>query len=150
MSLKPIISGQSLNTNNDFSTETVANRLAYETLQTKALSTKDKNRLKDPQGIIPNGIYKVFSLEKSVKLASIISSLIIFIISAIFITLFMILLIKLRISYEKFEEVFESYDPSIKKYNIYLSVLLLTQVLIIILTVVCLKWKGGNNVRNNA
>ena len=50
----------------------------------------------------------------------------------IFITLFMILLIKLRISYE-------SYDPSIKKYNIYLSVLLLTQVLIIILTVVCLK-----------
>lgn len=57
----------------------------------------------------------------------------------IFITLFMILLIKLRISYEKFEEVFESYDPSIKKYNIYLSVLLLTQVLIIILTVVCLK-----------
>ena len=68
----------------------------------------------------------------------------------IFITLFMILLIKLRISYEKFEEVFESYDPSIKKYNIYLSVLLLTQVLIIILTVVCLKWKGGNNVRNNA
>lgn len=88
MSLKPIISGQSLNTNNDFSTETVANRLAYETLQTKALSTKDKNRLKDPQGIIPNGIYKVFSLEKSVKLASIISSLIIFIISAIFITLF--------------------------------------------------------------
>ena len=65
MSLKPIISGQSLNTNNDFNTETVANRLAYETLQTKALSTKDKNRLKDPQGIIPNGIYKVFSLEKS-------------------------------------------------------------------------------------
>ena len=57
----------------------------------------------------------------------------------IFITLFMILLIKLRISYEKFEEVFESYDPSIKKYNIYLSGLLLTQVLIIILTVVCLK-----------
>jgi hypothetical protein len=57
----------------------------------------------------------------------------------IFITLFMILLIKLRISYEKFEEVFESYDPSIKKYNIYLSVLLLTQVLIIILTVICLK-----------
>ena len=57
----------------------------------------------------------------------------------IFITLFMILLIKLRISYEKFEEVFESYNPSIKKYNIYLSVLLLTQVLIIILTVVCLK-----------
>ena len=57
----------------------------------------------------------------------------------IFITLFMIFLIKLRISYEKFEEVFESYDPSIKKYNIYLSVLLLTQVLIIILTVVCLK-----------
>ena len=57
----------------------------------------------------------------------------------IFIKLFMILLIKLRISYEKFEEVFESYDPSIKKYNIYLSVLLLTQVLIIILTVVCLK-----------
>ena len=88
MSLKPIISGQSLNTNNDFNTETVANRLAYETLQTKALSTKDKNRLKDPQGIIPNGIYKVFSLEKSVKLASIISSLIVFIISAIFITLF--------------------------------------------------------------
>ena len=88
MSLKPIISGQSLNTNNDFNTETVANRLAYETLQTKALSTKDKNRLKDPQGIIPNGIYKVFSLEKSVKLASIVSSLIIFIISAIFITLF--------------------------------------------------------------
>ena len=88
MSLKPIISGQSLNTNNDFNTETVANRLAYETLQTKALSTKDKNRLKDPQGIIPNGIYKVFSLEKSVKLASIISSLIIFIISAIFIILF--------------------------------------------------------------
>lgn len=88
MSLKPIISGQSLNTNNDFSTETVANRLAYETLQTKALSTKDKNRLKDPQGIIPNGIYKVFSLEKSVKLASIISSLIIFIISAIFNILF--------------------------------------------------------------
>ena len=88
MSLKPIISGQSLNTNNDFNTETIANRLAYETLQTKALSTKDKNRLKDPQGIIPNGIYKVFSLEKSVKLASIISSLIIFIISAIFITLF--------------------------------------------------------------
>jgi len=40
---------------------------------------------------------------------------------------------------KKFEEVFESYDPSIKKYNIYLSVLLLTQVLIIILTVVCLK-----------
>ena len=68
----------------------------------------------------------------------------------LFITFFMILLIKLRISYEKFEEVFESYDPSIKKYNIYLSVLLLTQVLIIILTVVCLKWKGGNNVRNNA
>ena len=32
----------------------------------------------------------------------------------IFITLFMILLIKLRISYEKFEEVFENYDPSIK------------------------------------
>lgn len=88
MSLKPIISRQSLNTNNDFNTETVANRLAYETLQTKALSTKDKNRLKDRQGIIPNGIYKVFSLEKSVKLASIISSLIIFIISAIFITLF--------------------------------------------------------------
>lgn len=88
MSLKPIISGQSLNTNNDFNTETVANRLAYETLQTKALSTKDKNRLKDPQGIIPNGIYKVFSLEKSVKLASIISSLIIFIISAILIALF--------------------------------------------------------------
>ena len=88
MSLKPIISGQSLNTNNDFSTETIANRLAYETLQTKALSTKDKNHLKDPQGIIPNGIYKVFSLEKTVKLASIISSLIIFIISAIFITLF--------------------------------------------------------------
>ena len=57
----------------------------------------------------------------------------------IFITLFMILLIKLRISYENFEEVFENYDPSIKKYNIYLSVLLLTQVLIIILTVVCLK-----------
>ena len=57
----------------------------------------------------------------------------------IFIKLFMILLIKLRISYEKFEEVFENYDPSIKKYNIYLSVLLLTQVLIIILTVVCLK-----------
>ena len=57
----------------------------------------------------------------------------------IFITLFMILLIKLRISYEKFEEVFESYNPSIKKYNIYLSVLLLTQVLIIILTVICLK-----------
>ena len=57
----------------------------------------------------------------------------------IFITLFMILLINLIISYEKFEEVFESYDPSIKKYNIYLSVLLLTQVLIIILTVVCLK-----------
>lgn len=88
MSLKPIISGQSLNTNNDFSTETVANRLAYETLQTKALSTKDKNRLKDPQGIIPNGIYKVFSLEKSVKLASIITSLIIFLISGILIALF--------------------------------------------------------------
>ena len=88
MSLKPIISGQSLNTNNDFNTETVANRLAYETLQTKALSTKDKNRLKDPQGIIPNGIYKVFSLEKSVKLASIISSLIIFLISGILIALF--------------------------------------------------------------
>ena len=88
MSLKPIISGQSLNTNNDFSTETVANRLAYETLQTKALSTKDKSRLKDPQGIIPNGIYKVFSLEKSVKLASIITSLIIFLISGILIALF--------------------------------------------------------------
>ena len=88
MSLKPIISGQSLNTNNDFNTETVANRLAYETLQTKALSTKDKNRLKDPQGIIPNGIYKVFSLEKSVKLASIITSLIIFLISGILIALF--------------------------------------------------------------
>ena len=88
MSLKPIISGQSLNTNNDFSTETVANRLAYETLQTKALSTKDKNHLKDPQGIIPNGIYKVFSLEKSVKLASIITSLIIFLISGILIALF--------------------------------------------------------------
>lgn len=57
----------------------------------------------------------------------------------ILITLFMIFLLKLRISYEKFEEVFESYNPSIKKYNIYLSVLLLTQVLIIILTVICLK-----------
>ena len=57
----------------------------------------------------------------------------------LFITLFMILLLRLRISYEKFEKVFENYAPSIKKYNIYLSVLLMTQVLVIILTVICIK-----------
>ena len=51
----------------------------------------------------------------------------------------MILLLRLRISYEKFEKVFENYAPSIKKYNIYLSVLLMTQVLVIILTVICIK-----------
>jgi len=57
----------------------------------------------------------------------------------LFITLFMILLLRLRISYEKFEKVFENYTPSVKKYNIYLSVLLMTQVLVIILTVICIK-----------
>jgi hypothetical protein len=57
----------------------------------------------------------------------------------LFITLFMILLLRLRISYEKFEKVFENYAPSIKKYNIYLSVLLMAQVLVIILTVICIK-----------
>lgn len=57
----------------------------------------------------------------------------------LFITLFMILLLRLRMSYEKFEKVFENYAPSIKKYNIYLSVLLMTQVLVIILTVICIK-----------
>ena len=89
MSLKPIISGQTVDNGNDFNTETIANRLAYETLQTKSLSaTKSKKELKDPKGIIPNGIYKVFSLEKSVKLASIIVSLIILLISGILITLF--------------------------------------------------------------
>ncbi|ASI54137.1 hypothetical protein PT317_02365 [Metamycoplasma hyosynoviae] len=90
MPLKPIINQTSENTivNNDIINETV-NRIAYESLQTRALSTDKKgNKLEDPHGIIPNGIYKVFKLEKNVKLISIILCLIISIASAIAITLF--------------------------------------------------------------
>ncbi|RRD39849.1 hypothetical protein EII29_04825 [Leptotrichia sp. OH3620_COT-345] len=53
----------------------------------------------------------------------------------ILITVFMIFLLKLRISYEKFEKLFIHYKPSLKKYNIYLSILLLIQTITIILTV---------------
>ena len=53
----------------------------------------------------------------------------------ILITIFMIFLLRLRISYEKFEEIFENYNPSIRKYNIYLSILLLIQILTITLTI---------------
>ena len=57
-------------------------------MQTKALSSdRVKNKLVDPEGIIPNGIYKVFRLERNVKLASIIISSIV----AFFILLFCIL-----------------------------------------------------------
>ncbi len=53
----------------------------------------------------------------------------------ILITAFMIILLRLRIPYEKFEEVFINYKPSLKKYNIYLLLLLLIQVVTIILTI---------------
>ena len=55
------------------------------------------------------------------------------------VTISMIVLLRLRISYEKFEELFENYAPSIRKYNIYLGLLLSVQLLIIILTVICIK-----------
>ena len=57
----------------------------------------------------------------------------------VLVTLSMIVLLRLRISYEKFEEIFENYAPSIRKYNIYLGILLSVQILIIILTVICIK-----------
>ncbi len=57
----------------------------------------------------------------------------------VLVTLSMIVLLRLRISYEKFEEIFENYVPSIRKYNIYLGILLSVQILIIILTVICIK-----------
>ncbi|MDO5088543.1 MAG: hypothetical protein Q4D53_02045, partial [Leptotrichiaceae bacterium] len=53
----------------------------------------------------------------------------------ILITIFMVLLLKMRIPYDKFEKLFVNYEPSMKKYNIYLSILLLIQVITIILTV---------------
>ena len=57
----------------------------------------------------------------------------------VLVTLSLIVLLRLRISYEKFEEIFENYAPSIRKYNIYLGILLSVQILIIILTVICIK-----------
>ena len=84
MALKPIVSG-SIQRSAEFATETTANRIAYETLQTKALSSdRVKNKLVDPEGIIPNGIYKVFRLERNVKLASIIISSIVAFFSLLF------------------------------------------------------------------
>lgn len=88
MALKPIVSG-SIQRSAEFATETTANRIAYETLQTKALSSdRVKNKLVDPEGIIPNGIYKVFRLERNVKLASIIISSIVAFFSLLFCILF--------------------------------------------------------------
>lgn len=55
------------------------------------------------------------------------------------VTVSMIVLLRLRISYEKFEEIFENYAPSIRRYNIYLGLLLSVQLLIIILTVIYIK-----------
>ena len=60
----------------------------------------------------------------------------------ILITAFMIILLRLRIPYEKFEEVFINYKPSLKKYNIYLLLLLLIQVVTIILTILFAGWGG--------
>ena len=90
MSLKPIInSGQNDGNNTQsFTTESIANRMLYDTLQTRALVNKGKKVIKDPYGIIPNGIYKVFKLEKNVKLASIITCLVFFFLSLIAIILF--------------------------------------------------------------
>lgn len=90
MSLKPIInSGQNDGNNTQsFTTESIANRMLYDTLQTRALVNKGKKVIKDPYGIIPNGIYKVFKLEKNVKLASIITCLVFFFLSLIATILF--------------------------------------------------------------
>ena len=60
----------------------------------------------------------------------------------ILITAFMIILLRLRIPYEKFEEAFINYKPSLKKYNIYLLLLLLIQVVTIILTILFAGWGG--------
>ena len=55
--------------------------------------------------------------------------------ATILVTVFMIILLRFRIPYEKFEKIFINYKPSLKKYNIYLLTLLLIQIITIALTV---------------
>ncbi|WP_412031519.1 MSC_0882 family membrane protein [Metamycoplasma buccale] len=91
MALKPILSVGELSAKDLEKTTLTVKSLAdevreVETLQTRALSTK-KDRLKDPQGIIPNGIYKVFSLEKNLKIFMLSITSVIFLFS--FITCFL-------------------------------------------------------------
>ncbi|AWX69594.1 MSC_0882 family membrane protein [[Mycoplasma] anseris] len=67
MGIKPLFSGNNSSTKTHSISEMLLNNaILSETIETQALSSQNI-KLKDPEGIIPNGIYKVFSLEKSIK-----------------------------------------------------------------------------------
>lgn len=76
MKIKPIF---------DTSTIRFANNFAAE-LEKKEITHKKKKISKDPEGVIPNGIYKVFHFEKRLQLFQILLSLIIFLFGVILIT----------------------------------------------------------------
>ncbi|ACF06991.1 Uncharacterised protein [Metamycoplasma arthritidis] len=86
MSLKPIYSGDPKLSPNSAGTATLTNRLIEESIQTRALSHGTK--LKDPAGVIPNGIYKVFEAEQNLKWTMIVLNAILFTIALVSVFLF--------------------------------------------------------------
>ncbi|AWX42969.1 Uncharacterised protein [Metamycoplasma cloacale] len=66
MNIKPIITGTNKVKSDGMQNSEINNMINYETMQTQAL-TSQSIKLKDPQGVIPNGIYKVFDLERKIK-----------------------------------------------------------------------------------
>ncbi|WP_373441135.1 MSC_0882 family membrane protein [Metamycoplasma equirhinis] len=84
MKIRPIFSGQE--EINNVQTATISSHMQAETIATSTINKKVKTL--DPDGIIPNGIYKVFKYEKNIKRAVIIFDAIITAMSIICIILF--------------------------------------------------------------
>ncbi|MGX9339783.1 MSC_0882 family membrane protein [Mycoplasma sp. 2261] len=89
MELKPIItnSSQSSDVVAKYSEMLTVNNMSGAEIKTKSLSSNIKKTL-DPEGLIPNGIYKVFRAEKSLKKFSISAYLFVFFLALISCLLF--------------------------------------------------------------
>lgn len=86
MSLKPVYSGDPKINPSSMGAATLTNRLIEESIQTRSLSHGTK--LRDPAGVIPNGIYKVFEGEQNLKWVMISINILLFVIAFTFVFLF--------------------------------------------------------------
>ncbi|AZZ65206.1 hypothetical protein DMC14_000030 [Metamycoplasma phocicerebrale] len=88
MDIKPIITGSlEANSNNQMAiTATATNHMADQDIKTKNIYKP--SRTLDPEGVIPNGIYKVFKSETTIKTINIIFLSLVFLTSLILILLF--------------------------------------------------------------